>query len=55
MYNKKPNVNIYNNDNLLTIYDVKKNDHIAVKMYIDIIWFKNDAITIKWKVKNIYY
>ena len=56
MINKKPLISIKNeNESAFTIYDIKQNDYIASKMYLDIIWYNNDSVTMKWKLKNIYY
>jgi len=55
MLNKKPFVKIHNiNDSLLTIYEIPKNSYISTKLYVDLIWFKNNTVVIKWKTKNIY-
>ena len=53
--NNKNDISVKNKDNnLLTIFDIKKNSIINLYFYMDIVWFGKDSIVAKFKTKKIF-
>ena len=51
-YNNKFLTNIYNSDNEISIFDIKKNNNLEIELNCNL-FIDNDTLTVKWSARTI--